>query len=64
MSVYNREVVKKWDKKIPTELFLLDVCREYWRTREEINKTPQYVIDLIAQKNHTDLKISKMKHGK
>lgn len=36
---------------------------KYWRTYEEYMNTPQYVINLIIQKNEIDYKLSKLNNG-
>jgi hypothetical protein len=61
MTIYNQEVVKKWAKRLPTEIVMLTIMEQYHWSYEDYMNTPVYILDLIIEKNNTDAKLLQSK---
>ena len=58
MVQYNTQAVKKWAKRYPQEIIMLSIMEQYHRSYEQYISTPQYIIDIIKEKNNTDFRLS------
>lgn len=60
MNQYATQLVKKWAKKLPIEIAMLDIMEQYNRSYEDYMNTPSYLIEIIIEKNNLDYKHSKL----